>query len=262
MPKLRDAVGRHFPFKLGKLPARPGAVTFKFAAFAVKEQLPTPPKVFGHQGVIGDWLMLGNDRWGCCVFSGGAHETMMWSKIGEAPDASFNDACIAKDYGAVTGFKVNDPNTDQGTDMSAAASYRRKTGLVDTNRKRHKILAYMALKKRDTDQLAVAAYMYGAVGIGVQFPDSAMSQFEARKPWKPVTGSRIGGGHYIPVVGRVKNGNFLVVTWGRLHEMTPAFYKKYCDEALVYLSSEMLVGGKSVEGIDLAKLKSSLSGLG
>jgi hypothetical protein len=44
--------------------------------------------------------------------------------------------------------------------------------------------------------------------------------------------------------------------------MTPAFYKKYCDEALVYLSSEMLVGGKSVEGIDLAKLKSSLSGLG
>src|SRR5690242_12236782 len=32
MPKLRDAVGPHLPFKLGKLPARPGAVTFKFAA--------------------------------------------------------------------------------------------------------------------------------------------------------------------------------------------------------------------------------------
>jgi xanthine/uracil permease len=31
---------------------------------------------------------------------------------------------------------------------------------------------------------------------------------------------------------------------------------------VVYLSSEMLVGGKSVEGIDLAKLKNSLSGLG
>ncbi len=46
----------------------------------------------------------------------------------------------------------------------------------------NQILAYMA----DTDQLAVAAYIYGAVGIGVQFPDSAMSQFEARKPWKPV----------------------------------------------------------------------------
>jgi len=262
MPKLRDSVGRHLPFKLGKLPARPGAVKFKFAAFAVKDMLPTPPKVFGHQEVIGDWLMLGNDRWGCCVFSGGAHETMMWSKIGEAPDANFNDACIAKDYGSVTGFKVNDPSTDQGTDMSAAASYRRKTGLVDSNRKRHKILAYMALKKGDTEQLAIAAYMYGAVGIGVQFPDSAMSQFEARKPWKPVAGSTIEGGHYVPVVGRVKSGNFLVVTWGRLQEMSPSFYNKYCDEALVYLSSEMLVGGKSVEGIDLAKLKSSLSSLG
>ena len=53
MAQSIDPVGRHFPLKLGKKPARPGAVKFKLANFLVKTKLPTPPKVFGHQDLIG-----------------------------------------------------------------------------------------------------------------------------------------------------------------------------------------------------------------
>ena len=97
MARAVDPVGRHLPFKLGKKPARPGAVKFKLAN---------------------------------CVWAGAAHETMLWNKEA-ARTITFNDQSVLKDYSAVTGFNPNDPNTDQGTDMQVAASYRRKTGVHD-----------------------------------------------------------------------------------------------------------------------------------
>ena len=145
MAQKIDPVGRHLPLKLGKKPARPGAVKLKLAKYLVKPKLPTPPKVFGHEALIGpNWEMLGNDQYGDCVWAGAAHETMLWNK--EAARAvTFNNQSVLKDYSAVTGFNPNDPNTDQGTDMQVAASYRRKTGVLDANGKRHKVIAYLAL---------------------------------------------------------------------------------------------------------------------
>src|SRR4029077_612040 len=148
-------VGRHFPLKLGKKPARPGAVKFKLANFLVKTKLPTPPKVFGHQDLIGgNWQTLGNDRYGDCVWAGAAHETMLWNKEADRTVA-FNNQSVLKDYSPGTGFDPNDPNTDQGTDMQVAASYRRKTGVRDAAGKRHKVIAYLALTTGNADQLAL-----------------------------------------------------------------------------------------------------------
>src|SRR5215468_8854266 len=137
MARVIDPVGKHLPFKLGKKPARPGAVKFKLANYLVKLKLPTPPQVFGHEGLIGaNWGMLGNDQYGDCVWAGAAHETMLWNK--EAARAvSFSDKSVLSDYSAATGFDPNDPSTDQGTDMQAAASYRKKTGIRDAKGKRH-----------------------------------------------------------------------------------------------------------------------------
>jgi hypothetical protein len=258
-----DPVGRHLQFKLGKKPARPGAVKFKLASYLIKPQLPTPPKVFGHQALIGaNWQMLGNDRYGDCVWAGAAHETMLWNKEAKRV-IPFDNAHVLKDYSAVTGFDPNDPNTDQGTDMQEAASYRRKTGVRDKHGKRHKVIAYLALKIGDPDQLALAMYLFGATGIGIRFPNTAMDQFNAGKPWDVAKNAKIEGGHYIPGLGRDAKGNIIVVTWGKIQLMTPRFYKKYCDEVVAYVSSEALdAGGKSLEGFNLAQLRSDLNALG
>src|ERR1700719_386838 len=129
MAKKAIVAPRAFRFKLGKKPARRGAVKFKLATYLVKPQLPTPPKVFGHQSLVGaQWGMLGNKDYGDCVWAGAAHETMLWNKEANK-SATFSDDVVLGDYSAVTGFKKSDPNTDQGTDVQVAASYRRKTGV-------------------------------------------------------------------------------------------------------------------------------------
>src|SRR5882757_1904530 len=113
--------------KLGKLPARPNAVTFKLIDYAVA--LLVPPKTFGHQKLQTTWGMLGNDKYGDCVWAGAAHETMLWNKEA-SKTVTFTDNEVLSDYSAVTGFNPSDPNSDQGTDMQVAASYRRKTGII------------------------------------------------------------------------------------------------------------------------------------
>ncbi len=248
--------------KLGKLPARPNAVKFGFSTFFDVTHLPVPPASFGHGALVEKWYGLGNDKWGCCVFAGAAHEHMMWSMEGGESRARFTIADVLSDYGAVTGFDPNNPTTDQGTDMQVAASYRRLTGIRDATGARHKIDAYVSITTGSPTQLAVATYFAGAVGVGLQFPYSAMEQFDHEKPWDVVPGARVSGGHYVPCVGKLDNGNFLVVSWGRIQQMTPAFYQKYNDESVAYLSLEILSkSGLSPEGFNATLLRQYLKGV-
>jgi len=246
---------------LGKKPARPDAVKLKFGAFFDAAQLPVPPKMFGHVRGGTDWGMLANDSCSDCVFAGAAHETMVWVSEGGQASVSFTDADVVDDYSAVTGYKPSDPLTDTGTDMQQAAEYRRKTGVVDSAGKRHTIDAYVALSAGKADDLALATYLSGASGVGLVLPDSALDQFDAQKPWTVVPGAKRVGGHYCPCVGRNSVGNFLVVTWGRLHAMTPAFYSTYCDEAMAYISLEAMTNKTTPEGFDAPMLARSLARL-
>jgi hypothetical protein len=245
-------------YKLGKTPARPGAASLKLSTYLDAAALPDVPKAFGHQDLVGSFGMLANDRVGDCVWAGAAHETLMWNAEGRRP-VVFTDSDVLADYSRVTGYKPSDPSTDQGTDMEVAAKFRRKTGIRSHNGTRHRIAAYLALE--GVEDLAIAAYLFGSVGIGVQIPSSAMEQFDAGEPWKIVAGDDIEGGHYVPLVGRASNGHFLVVTWGRVQEVTAGWLRKYVDEALVYLSAEALVEGKSPEGFDVKALTADLAAL-
>lgn len=248
-------------YKLGKLPARPNAVTFSLHTYLKKP--PTAPAEFGSQATVKTWGMLGNDQYGDCVLAGGDHEHLMWTHATNQPDATFTDKTALSDYAALTGFNPADPNTDQGTDMAKAAAYRRKTGLIDAKGKRHKVAAYLAIRNyTNTAELADAAYLFGAVGVGIQFPDTAMQQFNAGKTWDVVSGSHIEGGHYVPLVGRLSSGNFLVVTWGKVQQVTPRFLTKYVDEAITYLTPEWVnTTGKTLDGFTLPQLQQDLAAL-
>ena len=247
--------------KYGKLPAREGAVSFKFGMFFNAQALPTPPLRFGHYNLPIAWGDLANNAHSCCVFSGAGHEHMVWCN--EAGVSTiFTDQDVLSDYAAVTGYDPNDPSTDQGTDMQAAASYRLKTGIVDANGHRHKINAYTALNPGDVDQLMQATYITGACGVGIRVPKSADDQFDDQQPWDVGGDDTIVGGHYIPVIGRNKLGNILCVTWGRLHAMTPKFYETFCDEAVCYISFEALnAKGLTPEGFNATQLQQDLAAI-
>jgi hypothetical protein len=252
-------------YKLGKTPARPNAVGLKFGMFFNAEKLPTPPaKGFGHYGLgIGlNWGMLANDKYSNCVFAGADHEHMVWThRSGAGQPVAFNNETVLADYAAVTGFDPAKPNTDQGTDMVDAADYRRKVGVIDASGARHKIDSYVSLRAGDANQLALATYLMGATAIGLRFPESAEKQFDNSEPWDYVIGSPLCGGHYVPCVGKNSDGNFLIVTWGRLQAMTPAFLKNYCDEALAYVSLDPLKNDLSPEGFNADQLRRDLTAI-
>lgn len=250
--------------KLGKQAATHDHRDLVFADFATYADLPTVPARFGYGAVVTDWGMLGNDRYGDCVFAGAGHETMLFAEStkGVSGMPRFTDQSVLGDYSAVTGFDPRDPQTDQGTIVRDALDYRRKTGVADSIGQRHKIAAYVALEPGNWEQLMQAAYIGLAVGIGIEFPESAMTQFDRGQIWSVVAGARIEGGHYIPVTGRTSLDNIGVLTWGRRQGMTRAFYSKYCDEAWGLVPVDGLkASGLNVRGFDTAALAKALEAL-
>lgn len=249
--------------RLGKLPATTDHRDLRLGAYLNAAKLPTIPPIFGHQALFpaAGWGMLGNDEYGDCAWAGPAHETMLLTKLGGHP-ATFTTAGVLADYAAGTGFDPhagppgNNP-TDQGSNVRDVARYRQKTGIVDAHKTRHKIAAYVSVDPSNTSHVAAAMYLFEAAGIGIEFPTSAMDQFNNGEPWDVVAHASIDGGHYVPLVGKDMDF-FYVVTWGKLQRMTRRFFAKYCDEVWAFLSNEDLTAGKSPEGFASAQLQNDL----
>ena len=249
-------------YKLGKRPARTGAIKLRFSAYLDRSELPKHPISFGHERLVNPrgWGMFANDQYGDCFWAGAAHEHRMWNYEASRP-LYFTDKAVLSSYSEATGFDPSKPETDQGTDMQAGAKYRRDTGILDAHGKRHKIGAYLAIDAGNLEQHLQAAWLFGAVGIGVELPTCAQDQFGAGKPWDISTspgGNHVEGGHYIPLVAERADG-LRVVTWGATQTLTHQAFAKWNDESIVYLSDEALVNGKSPEAFDYATLRADLA---
>ncbi|WP_088187524.1 hypothetical protein [Desulfosporosinus sp. FKA] len=247
-------------FKLGKKPYVKSHKDFLYKNYR-NPALPAVPSSFGHQNLVSVWGMLGNDTVGDCVIAGADHAVMLWSAEGSGTPAQFTAQNALSDYSAITGYNPNNPNSDQGTVIRDALDYHRNTGMIDATGKRHKIGAYLSLDITNFSEVLEAAYLFGVVKIGIQLPSSATSQFTQSLPWTVVEGSAIEGGHDVEIVGY--DGSWIyVVTWGKVQKMSVEFFQKYCDEAWVALSTEILNGnGLSPEGFNLAQLQADLDAL-
>lgn len=247
--------------KCGKKPARAGAVKFGFRAFFSAPDLPVPPLVFGKVGMVREWGMLANDVLADCVPAGAAHETLQWHAEAGVPLPVFNDQDIINDYSAISGYVPGEPGTDQGSDMQKAAEYRRTTGVLDARGVRHKIDAYVSLGAGNVKELALATYLFGAVGVGLQLPGFAMDQFDHAEPWSTLATPSDKEGHYVTCIGRNSHGDFICVTWGRLQAISANFLATYMDEGIAYLSLERLRNSVSPRGYDEAALRAALAQL-
>jgi hypothetical protein len=251
--------------KLGKHPATEDPRDLLFSKYVKPQEIPAPPEQFGHETLFAPkaWGMLGNDNWGDCAWAGPAHETMLLTAEAGKP-AEFNEAGVLSDYAAGTGFdpKAGPPGenpTDHGSNVRDVLKYRVKTGILDAAGKRHQIGAYVKLAPKDLTQVYQAMYIFQAVGIGIQFPASAMDQFHNGQPWSVVPGAKVEGGHYVPCIA--KREDIDVVTWGALQSMTVEFFQTYCDEAWAYISTDDLQQGLDPDGFSLEQLKADLAAI-
>ena len=250
--------------QLGKLPARREAYRLKLADYLDPAiVLPTIPQNFGHYSLVSNYGVLANNSVGCCVISGGLHETQLWNAE-VARTVPMSDVCAIQNYTAITGY---DPSqtaadgsnpTDQGTDVQVSAQWRVTNGLTDAAGQVHKVAAFVFVNPQNLSELKAAAYIFGAIGLGFDFPDTAMKQFERGQPWAPVAGAKSLGGHYVTLAGWAQDFG-IGITWGQRQRITAPFIQEYADEAIAYLSMEMLnQHTKSPEGFDLAALRADL----
>lgn len=241
--------------KLGMKDWRPDAIKLRLGNYLDRTVLPKVPPAYGHihRNDI-PWGVLGNDEYADCVVAGAAHETMVWALATRQALPVFDDNTVSSQY-----MTLANNDKDAGLDPIETAKWRVSTGLKDANGTVHKVKAFASVN-RDSD-LDLAAYVFGACGIGFNLPDSAMVEFERGNPWSDTRGRGIGG-HYVPLVGRNSKGLRFVVTWGRLQAVSSAFWRKYFVGGIAFFSLEyMLANGLSPEGIKEAQLDADLASL-
>lgn len=212
-----------------------------------------PPATVDYSGFspIG---MLGNDNAGDCVEAGAGHLVEQDTFYGQGTEYVVSTQQAIAMYSQITGYNPANPNTDQGTVLQDGLDFMRKTGIGG-----HTIAAFAQLDVTNINQIKTAIAEFGSVIIGFAFPDSAMTQFNQGKPWTPVAGSPIDGGHCVTVVGYT-SAYLLVVTWGKIQKMDYAFWNTYVaaramqGEAWATVSQDWVnkATGLDPEGVDLA----------
>lgn len=276
------------PLKTGKKPATYSSRDLKFSdipASALTTTLPHIPNPGGGYGTdLPYWGMAGNGpvdsndnslppSWsaaaqgaGDCTCAGPDHETMESAFNARRPAPVFNAKTAIGTYIVITGIEgaAYDPVSganDNGCDVRDVLNYRQKTGIADANGNLYKIGAYVSVEPGNLLALWQALYLFEAVGIGINFPNSAMDQTNAGQMWSVVPGATIEGGHYIPLVGHPTNNVWTCITWGKRQTMTPQFISQYCDEAWAYLDAERYnaVTGETLQNFRDADLERYLS---
>jgi hypothetical protein len=225
-------------FHLGKLPAQPARPHLKLSD-VLRERLAAPPASADWQADTIQWPMYGNSDWGDCVWAEIGHAVNQATFYAAGTEVEPTDKDILKGYSDVTGF---DPNagppgnnpTDQGTYIQDAMKYWRTTGIAG-----HKIVAYASLDVSNLTEIKQAIALFGSISIGLNFPGSAMDQFDNGQVWDVVRGATIEGGHCV-LAGAYDKDGVSLVTWGAETKMTWRFWQKYVDEAWVYFDQDGL----------------------
>jgi hypothetical protein len=128
----------------------------------------------------------------------------------------------------------------------------------------HKILAFAQVDHTSPAEMEAAAALFGEVLLAINFPNSAMTQFNAGKPWDVVKNDGgIEGGHAICSARYdAAAKQWTVITWAKEQPVTFAFLAKYLDEAWVAVSPEWVAAnGKTPSGLDLAGLGEAFASL-
>jgi hypothetical protein len=207
------------------------------------------------------------DGIGDCTCAAFGHMIQSWTQYAGTGQVTVPPTSIVKAYVAVTGMEgaAYDPQTgenDNGCDPGDVLSYMKNTGMADSTGKVHKVAGYAALgDPTDEELLAQVLNTFGNVYVAINFPDSAMSQFDDGEPWSVVQGSPIDGGHMIDLQRRAVGGTGVLkyVTWGQPQPTTRGFQKAYATDAFAVVSNDWITAnGTSVEGLNLTQLLSDM----
>ena len=252
--EYRGSVADHSMMRLGRIAAAKRANCMALAPHL--EGLPRPPEfVLWFQKLENIGVMM-NDSLGDCTCAGVGHAIQTWTSL-TGQQITPTDADILALYEGACGYKPSDPSTDQGGVEPDVLNYWKANGVAG-----HKLDGYASVNTQNTTEVRQAVQLFGVVYIGVALPLSAQSQ----SVWDVTDASLAGdaapgswGGHCVIVVGYNSRGP-LVVTWGKVLQMTWDFWASYADEAYALLSKDWIeTSGSAPSGFDYAALAGDLA---
>jgi hypothetical protein len=239
--------------KLGKLPVRHDVRTLQLPRYVDESVLPAAPPSLDETNSVEEWPLYGNDRIGDCTCAAAGHMIEAWTAAASGDAVEITERSVLAAFDRV---KVVDPATgEEGAVELDVLRYWRKTGIG-----RHRIGAFAAVPVHDHRLVRTGAYLFGGLYLGLALPLTAQRQDVWDWTGSLAGDSRPGswGGHAVDVV-RYDADGLTVVTWGRLQELTWAFWDRYVDECYCVLSRDFLAGGRAPNGFRLAELKTDLA---
>jgi hypothetical protein len=209
---------------LGKLPPKMHPKTLSFEKYAGGNLPVAPKKVFwGYKVPPDKWQMLGNNVRGNCVVAMAMHMIMNWTAH-TGTMRTFTEQQAIELYDRITGGQ------DTGLVMTDFLNFWQTEGIYGD-----KILGWMAFNYAVPQRLEQVIWLFGGAALGVQFPKSAMNQFNAGQTWTLVPDSQIDGGHAIPAFNDGSIGD-KVVTWAKLQALVNAWRTAYLEEAYAVIT--------------------------
>ena len=176
--------------------------------------------------------MYANDRIGDCTIAAAGHMIEAWTAAAPGKPVEVSDA-----DGAQTAFDAREDRRP-GDAARRAPSSSTCSGTGASSRRRPATASVRSLESRSTTTMLVrtAAWLFGGLYIGLSLPLTAqrpgrlgLDGLADRRRRSP--GS--WGGHAVDVV-RYDADGLTVVTWGRLQQMTWAFWERYCRRGVLH----------------------------
>lgn len=239
-------------YRLGKQKAKRDKRNLKFAAI-LRAPVTLPAEYdfdVAHAGV--PTPVFANDQYGDCVIAGRAHQTLRFELVEQGKIIAITDSDVTREYFKETG------GADSGLIVLDSLKLWRRSGWLAAAR-RYRIQAFSELDRSVRNEVKQAIVLDVGVGLGLGLPLSAQAQFQAGKPWDVVSGPtgvvNSWGGHYVHVPGYTTLGP-VCVTWGQKHQMTWAFFAKYCDEGYAIFDAKDTA--KVRRAIDLPRVRAFL----
>ena len=239
-------------FKFGKKDAKFNPYALKMSRYVDATYL---PPAFADNTPFGftAWGMMMNDTLGDCTIAAVGHATQIFSagKITEP------DSIIESYYEKWCGYVPGKPSTDQGGVEVDVLNDWKAQGFAG-----HVLEGYVDPQPGNWSHIAHSIAEFGGVYIGLQLPNSAMTQNENGEVWDVVANDGgIAGGHavFCPAYHTLdptynKETTITAITWGMKQKMTLAFWEKYTDE-----SHTLLASAWQPAGVNLAGLKADLA---
>jgi hypothetical protein len=237
------------------------------AVIASKPQLSPPRSRHWGRRMPADLGMMLNDKLLNCTCAAFYHALQVWSFNAAGKSAadifSVSNANVIQLYELACGYDPKKPGEGPGGKAQHVLKYLLNQGAPIGQRRRNKILAYIEVDPRQTDDVKRAINDCGLVYVGFRVPNYLGPQHpHLPKVWDVDRRYRkIIGSHAVILPGYDQD-TVDVISWGRFYKMTWRFFAKYVDEVYAIADHAWIASTrKTPGGLTLAELETQMKAL-